>query len=212
VRPLEHGYTNDTRGDGAIVVKRYPGPLGGIRRITERAALTGVAGVLPVPRVIERDEPADGLVMEHVGGTHGQDLIDAGHAAAVLYSCGAMLRRLQEAFPGLVHGDYGPNNMLFQPATFAVTGILDWEWSHRPGDPVADLAWCEWIVRMHHPGETDALGQLFAGYGDRPPWPVRQAAALDKCQAMVEMLRDGDGAGGRRTWRHRIEITRSWSE
>jgi hypothetical protein len=26
MQPLRHGYTNDTRGDGTVVVKRYAGP------------------------------------------------------------------------------------------------------------------------------------------------------------------------------------------
>ena len=58
----------------------------------------------------------------------------------------------------LVHDDYGPNNMLFDPVTFATAAVLDWELAHTD-DPVADLAWCEWIIRMHHPGAVDQLEQ-----------------------------------------------------
>ena len=67
-----------------------------------------------------------------------------------------MLRRIQttdarliaeDAATGavLVHGDYGPNTVLLDPAAEQVTAIVDWEWAHV-GDPVEDLAWCEWIV------------------------------------------------------------------
>jgi hypothetical protein len=40
--------------------------------------------------------------------------------------------------------------------------VLDWEWAHR-GEPVEDLAWCEWIVlitALHDAGtdvDADAL-------------------------------------------------------
>jgi aminoglycoside phosphotransferase (APT) family kinase protein len=36
--------------------------------------------------------------------------------------------------------------------------VVDWEFAHL-GDPVEDLAWCEWIVRMHHPEHVDAPGE-----------------------------------------------------
>jgi Ser/Thr protein kinase RdoA (MazF antagonist) len=226
VQPLRHGYTNDTRTDGVVVLKRYAGPGDArARRSTEAAALSALAGVLPVPPLLHR--PAGALLMEHLDGRHGQELIDEGHAAAVLRACGAMLRRVQGAdvtavFSGidvpagsqvvLVHGDYGPNNLLLDPQTFAVTAILDWEWCH-PGGRVEDLAWCEWIVRMHHPGATGALDELFAAYGRRPPWPERRAAALAKCHTMLALARSGaDAAAGERHWRRNIEITRSWRE
>lgn len=57
--------------------------------------------------------------------------------------------------------------MLFDPTTFGVTAVLDWEWTH-PGEPVEDLAWCEWIIRMHHPSQVNALDGFFDAYGHRP--------------------------------------------
>ena len=38
----------------------------------------------------------------------------------------------------LVHGDLNPKNLLVDPATLAVTGVLDWEFAHA-GAPGADL-------------------------------------------------------------------------
>jgi Ser/Thr protein kinase RdoA (MazF antagonist) len=169
--------------------------------------------------------PVGGLRMEHISGVHGQELIAAGHAAAVLRSCGQMLRQIQSinvtvVFPEtphaldsvVVHGDYGPNNMLFDPVTFAVTAVLDWEWGHV-GDPVEDLAWCEWIIRMRHPETVGALEELFAGYGDRPSWVDRRAAALAMCRSMLALARvGGASAPGARRWQRRIDITESWTE
>lgn len=154
------------------------------------------------------------LVMGHVAGVHGQELVEQGSAAGVLSSCGVMLRRIQAVViegvrPGtvLVHGDYGPNNMLFEAATFAVAAVLDWEWAHA-GDPVEDLAWCEWIVRMHHPGEVAALGALFDGYGWRPRWEERQRWRIARCRELIRLV-DGDAAA---LWRERLAITEGWRE
>jgi Ser/Thr protein kinase RdoA (MazF antagonist) len=213
VHPLRHGYTNDTHGDGSVVIKRYTGPGAETRRSTERAMLGRLAGgAVPVPALLA--DPPGALHLAHVRGRHGQDLIDAGHAVPVLRSCGETLRRLQSvdaAAPGavLVHGDFGPNNMLFDPDTFAVTAVLDWEWS-RPGHPIEDVAWCEWIVRTHHPAAAGALDHFFAGYGRRPPWADRQAAAAARCRELLALF--APGTPGARQWRQRLNTTLAWTE
>ncbi|GAA4601463.1 aminoglycoside phosphotransferase (APT) family kinase protein [Actinoplanes octamycinicus] len=202
---MRHGYTNDTRRDGDVVIKRFQGPDAELRRATESRVLTRMAAAgVPVPDLIA--EPPGELWTRYVPGAHGQDLIDAGHAAAVLDSCGRTLTRLRT-----VHGDYGPNNMLFDPVTFATVAVLDWEWAHD-GDPIEDLAWCEWIVRMHHPHAAADLDALFTGYGHRPPWPARHAAMLAKCHAMrtVAAATAGPDSPAAHTWRHRIDLTESW--
>lgn len=203
MKALPHGYSHDTRGDGVTVVKRYRGPRAAERHATERAALLRLAGgPVPVPPVL--DSPPDVLVTGHLPGVHGQDLIQAGHTAEVLHSCGRALRLIPAP---LVHGDYGPNNTLYDPRTYAVTAVLDWEFSHD-GDPVEDLAWAEWIVRMHHPDQTPALDALFDGYGDRPPWHVRRGFMLAKCHSMLELPRL-DATGVER-WRQFLKITAEW--
>jgi aminoglycoside phosphotransferase (APT) family kinase protein len=180
-------------------------------------------GVVPVPGLI--DDPPGALRMHHVPGVHGQELIQAGHAAGVLRSCGQTLRQVQAVAASavfddvpvassvvVVHGDYGPNNMILNALTFATAAVVDWELAHV-GDPVEDLAWCEWIIRMHHPEVVDELPWLFVGYGDRPSWSKRQAAMLAKCRSMLALPRPGGAAAsGARRWRHNIEVTGSWTE
>ena len=136
MQPLRHGYTNDTRGDGTIVVKRFTGPDAPRRWATERDLLTLLAGRLPVPAVLA--VRTGELHLAHLGGRHGQELIEAGWAGPVLCSCGGTVLRLAAA--DVTHGDYGPNSLLFDPDTGAVTGILDREWGRRVADPVDDLA------------------------------------------------------------------------
>jgi aminoglycoside phosphotransferase len=233
VHLMRHGYTNDTRGDGAVVVKRYVGPAALARRDRERSMLERLRGVLPVATIVESgptsDDDACLLQMSHLDGVHGQELIDDGRGRTVLRSCGEMLRQLQSiplslVFPNvdhaaggvLVHGDYGPNNMLFDPRTVVVTGLLDWEWAHV-GRPIEDLAWCEWIVRMHHPGDAYALDELFEAYGDRPPWSERRAEMVRRCQELLKLPRPPSGTTDAgdvavEQWRQRVRITESWAE
>jgi tRNA A-37 threonylcarbamoyl transferase component Bud32 len=206
VQPLRHGYTNSTTGDGKTVVKRYLGVDWQNRRTTEASMLLLLPDDFPAPALIDLSGPT--LTMGFLPGVQGQELIEAGDAVPVLRSCGEMLRRVQAlglATPVLVHGDYGPQNMLFDPDTFAVTAVLDWEWAHG-GDPIEDLAWAEWIVRTHHPSEVGALDALFEGYGGRPAFGERRTAALVKCRQM----RERPGAGS--VWQRRIEATAAWAE
>jgi aminoglycoside phosphotransferase (APT) family kinase protein len=136
-----------------------------------------------------------------------------------------MLRRLHAIDPAvagvqdceqpaavLVHGDYGPNNVLLDPAAQQVTAIVDWEWVHA-GDSVEDLAWCEWIVRMHHPRDRTALGALFGAYGFAPAWPARQAAMLAQCRAQLDLCeRWQPGSEHVHRWQQRLATTESWTE
>ena len=219
MRPLPHGYTNDTRADGRVVVKRYDGPNAQQRRERERLMLTRLHGRVPVPE--PRDSAnAAGLAMAFMPGVHGQDLIDAGHAGPVLRACGRALRDIHrldvaatlpgEVGPVVVHGDYGPNNVLLDPGTFTVTAVLDWEWAHA-GQPLEDLAWCEWIVRMHHPAQASALDAFFAAYGSRPPWPERHHAMVQRCRELVELVQ-GWRRDAAQMWRDRLQQTSEWVE
>jgi aminoglycoside phosphotransferase (APT) family kinase protein len=72
----------------------------------------------------------------------------------------------------LVHGDYGPNNVLVDPDARQVTAVLEWDLVHV-GDPLKGLAWCEWVVRMIHPDHVDALDGCFNAYGHRLAWAAR---------------------------------------
>ncbi len=189
---LPHGYTNETWRDGDVVTKRYVGAGADARRGLEQRILEAVAGRLPVPRVVGWSAEPPSLRLAWVAGRHGQELIDEGHGAAVLATCGRLLRRLQDApapdvrgvtgeGPVLVHGDFGPQNVLLRGDGDAPAAVLDWELVHR-GEPVEDLAWTEWIVREHHPAAARHLPALFAGYGHRPPWSDRHAAMVAACR------------------------------
>jgi aminoglycoside phosphotransferase (APT) family kinase protein len=183
--------------------------------------LEWLRGRLPVPEVYAT-LPGE-LTMPFLPGEHGQDLIERGHARPVLRACGQLLRALHAIpvaglkLPGpagrvLAHGDFGPNNTLLDPATFTVTALVDWEFAHL-GDPVEDLAWCEWIVRAHHPVHREALEDFFAGYGGPiPAWPQRQAAIVTRCEQLVQFCWRWEPNGpGVALWAERAAIAARWS-
>ena len=99
---LPHGYTNATGRRDGLVCKAYLGPDPEQRRRTERAALTGLRGILPVPEL--RGEGDGELYLEEVAGRHGQEVLEAGRAARLLRLCGELRRRLSEVDPARVPG------------------------------------------------------------------------------------------------------------
>jgi aminoglycoside phosphotransferase (APT) family kinase protein len=217
MRRLNHGYTNATVGDDTKVIKTYAGPRAALRAEREYTALAALAGSLPVPAVLGRAPGT--LTLAFVAGAHGQELIDAGYADRVLDACGSVLRKIHAA--GFGHGDFGPNNTLLDPDSLEVTAVLDWEFSSAGRvDPVVDLAWCEWIVRMHHTGEAAAIPALYAGYGTSFPWRERQAPMVRRCAELIEFTHEliefthewEQGGPSEALWRERLDATATWSE
>ncbi|MFD2080176.1 Phosphotransferase enzyme family protein [Actinopolymorpha cephalotaxi] len=237
MRPLPHGYTNRTVGDGSVVVKEYAGPDARGRRRREQMVLDRLAGTIPLPPLVSAGDLR--LTTGFVRGTHGQDLLAPSEpphrAAAVLAACGRTLREIHSVDPArlsglptsdgapavpdlpggtvLVHGDYGPNNLLLDPANTAVTAVLDWEFAHL-GSAIEDVAWCEWIVRTHHPDRTPLLGEFHAAYGGPPyAWPARRAVMVARCHALEAFCtRWKLGGEGARQWSRRAAVTAAWPE
>ena len=75
--------------------------------------------------------------------------------------------------PGIIHGDIGTPNMLFEPGPPArLTALIDWELS-TIGDPLIDLAWfCNGLRDERWPQEVHA-----DGLSDPTHWPTRQELA-----------------------------------
>ena len=218
---LRHGYTNLTRRlPGARVEKRYEGPGRYERAAREHACLVGLAHRLPVPEVIARDPAVPLLIVREAPGTHGQDVIDAGRAAEVLRLLGATLASLQQvptrAVPGLagtgpviVHGDFGPQNVLIEGGR--ITALVDWEFAHV-GQPVEDLAWAEWIVRMHHPDATDALPALLDAADLGMSWSARHEAMVARCEELIALSSAAGSPDTLALWRVRLRATERWLE
>jgi thiamine kinase-like enzyme len=176
-----------------------------------------LAGKFPVPPLLDHDDSR--IVVGYLAGVPGQELLER-KPVPVLQEVGRVARRLHGLDLGgslgqpmersvLVHGDFGPQNMLFDSSD-QVTAVVDWEFAHV-GHPIEDLAWAEWIVRTHHPHLIDALGALFDGYGIHPPWSQRHSAMLATCAGLLAFARrwSAESAG---VWQRRIEATAAFAE
>ncbi|MBB6022290.1 aminoglycoside phosphotransferase (APT) family kinase protein [Paenibacillus sp. JGP012] len=68
-----------------------------------------------------------------------------------------VLSTLDQREQTLIHGDYGPHNvMLSEHSMF----ILDWEWAGW-GNPLLDVAWVVWFVHLHYPHMAKELSEVF---------------------------------------------------
>ena len=217
---MPHSYTNVTTTDGSTVIKSYQGPDAAQRCVREATVLSALAGRLPVPPVLDRKDAC--LTLGFLPGAHGQELIDSGMAGPVLDACGRMLRRIYSVGLSavlvvtprsnssvLVHGDYGPQNVLLDPAAGDITAVVDWEWAHA-GDQLEDSSWCEWIIRMHHPSHVRSFGRFFDAYGEHPAFAARHHAMIARCRALLAVSEQRDREGqDTRLWRQRVQITQS---
>ena len=219
---LPHGHTNRTRRVGNHIEKRYEGTDSIDRAEREFTSLTGLVGRCPVPEILEFDPSTGVLVVTEISGRHGQELIDQGLAAQVLRLIGGQLSGLQSldpsTVPGLkgkgdviVHGDFGPQNMMFLLDPIRVCGVLDWELAHV-GSAVEDLAWAEWIIRTHHPGAVRDLPELFAGSGLSFGWSDRQAAMVRQCSHHLAYCETSGFDTAANEWRQRLKATEGWNE
>lgn len=217
--PLPHAYTNDVTARGGLVTKAYRGPDAARRQRREELAIRSVADRLPVATIVD-SRPGE-LVLARVPGRHGQERIDRGEGEAVMFGLGRLLREVQAVSPRfldefrgagvLVHQDFGPNNVLFAEQDDAIALLADWEWS-TVGSPITDLAWAEFILRMHHPEQRACLPALFDGYGRRPAWRERQAAMADRATALETWVRSHRGAEAAATWHRRSRAIERWRE
>jgi Phosphotransferase enzyme family len=218
---LRHGFTNRTRRlAGGRVQKEYTGSNRFERAAYERACLVRLRGTLPVPLILASDEQNPLLIMVEAAGLHGQDLVDAGRAPELLGLLGVFLHELQQLSPATVpelagtggviaHGDFGPQNVLVDG--HRITAVVDWEFAHL-GQPVEDLAWAEWIVRMHHPSALDALAALHRGAQLSPNWSARHDAMLARCRQLIVFCEQNQEPAGVQLWRERLRATEEWVE
>ena len=163
------------------------------------------------------------MTTRFVPGINGRVALAERDTADVLKVSGQTLRLLQavptrtvfeDAPDGLVvvHGDFGPNNLVVDPGTGQVAAVVDWEWCH-PGESVEDVAWCEWTIRAHHPEYVHLLGAFFDAYGATPPWAERHAAMITNLRQLLAFAVDRDGDSPTVTARMtQLRATEQWSQ
>jgi aminoglycoside phosphotransferase (APT) family kinase protein len=114
-------------------------------------------------------------------------------------AAGAQLARIPDAFAGrpavLAHGDWVPVNVLVRGR--GVVGVVDWEQA-RLADPLFDLAWWSWIIRVHHPDRYGAaMPALFETAGVTLDEPTLERCRLLVVARLLEVAGAGPGRGPR---------------
>jgi tRNA A-37 threonylcarbamoyl transferase component Bud32 len=208
---LAHGFTNESWRRGDRIYKRYLGNDASERLRVEVDTIHMVTPTMPVPQIVEVNESELLVVFGLVDGRHGQELIDQGRGERVLGAAGRMLRRMHTEYPGLVHGDYGPQNLLLDNDGAEIIGVVDFEFAHN-GVAIEDLAWAEWIVRTYHPAAIRYLDTLFDEYSQKPSWSDRQATMMTRCMELIEICTAWGDKSAADGWRRRAAVTRDWEE
>jgi len=84
----------------------------------------------------------------------------------------------------LVHSDLNPKNLLVDPESLAVTGLVDWEFAHA-GSPYADLG--NLLRFERQPAFADAVVGEYAARLDVDPRRARRLAWAADLFALVEL-------------------------
>jgi aminoglycoside phosphotransferase (APT) family kinase protein len=107
----------------------------------------------------------------------------------------------------LVHSDVNPKNLLVDPGTLVVTGLLDWEFAHA-GHPFTDLGN---VLRFdRRPAYTDAVLAVWCDRRGGTPAGARETARAADLWALVDLAaRRGQNPVADRAHAHLVAIARS---
>lgn len=218
INNLKHGYTNQTTKIGKIAEKTYNGPGSANRWAAEVTLLTYLKDKFPVPNLVNANIHG-GIQTSWINGFHAQDLLQEDQGEVVMAVLGDLLKKLQQIpaeelvgkIPGngtcLVHGDFGPQNLILFQKSRQPAAMLDWEWSHL-GSPVEDVAWVEWIMRMHHQSQLKYISTFFDHYENLPEWSLRQEAMILQCKRHLEFAHLEGKRKNIQIWQNRMVMTR----
>jgi aminoglycoside phosphotransferase (APT) family kinase protein len=187
---LVTSYLPGVRGDLLLADLDEPGLTTLGTRLGEvLVTLAGIAMLQAGPFIdgrltVGRFEGADGLegwVEQHESALEWP--------VAELTGLRAVARRAQELLDGvgrvcLVHSDFNPKNLLVDPGTLRVTGLVDWEFAHA-GNPFTDVGN---LVRFdRHPAFVEAvLAAYSSGRGGASSHSLDLARAAD-LWALIEL-------------------------
>lgn len=219
---LPHGYTNNTRLENQVVVKAYSGANAHSRFLTELVMYQQLQDMAFMSELLGYDQDARSISTRYIEGRHAQDLLEE-HCDIVPFTLGKLARELQsieidtvvkaKRNPSdvLVHGDFGPQDLLFASGALAKFYLVDWEWAHF-GDRFEDIAWAEWIIRMHYDANPQMITSLYRGFGIVPPWNKRHELMVHKCEHILDFAKRDANAQAISMWIDRVERVKSFRE
>jgi aminoglycoside phosphotransferase (APT) family kinase protein len=134
---------------------------------------------------------------------------ELGWAQDLLDSLGAVAERAQELLDEvgrtcLVHSDANPKNVLVDPETLKVTGLLDWEFAHS-GHPHTDLGN---LLRFdREPAYADAVLSAWCARRGTDPTETLELARAADLWALVDLAaRKGENPIADRAHEHLVAI------
>jgi aminoglycoside phosphotransferase (APT) family kinase protein len=133
-----------------------------------------------------RVEPFDGDLPGWVE-QHREDLTRQDWSAGELADLAALAERAQGLLDtvdrvSLVHSDLNPKNLLLDPETLVVTGVLDWEFAHA-GHPYTDLGN---VLRFDREPAYEA--GVLAAWEARHGTPAEEARDLARCADLAALV------------------------
>jgi aminoglycoside phosphotransferase (APT) family kinase protein len=108
-------------------------------------------------------------------------LAGAAQSPPALERLAALLRRGWEGRSvavGWVHGDFWPGNVIFDPDTLSVRGIIDWEWAGPRELPAHDVCYLVIQARMLATGRE--LGAVIRALVEGAPWEPAERKLLEE--------------------------------
>jgi Ser/Thr protein kinase RdoA (MazF antagonist) len=148
------------------------------------------------------DDGLPGFVASHADAV-GPDLAD--RLEAVAADAQALLDGVGRTC--LVHSDLNPKNLLVDPDTLAVTGLLDWEFAHS-GCPVTDVGN---LLRFDRkPAYADAVLAAWCERRGTDPVETLELARAADLWALVDLAaRHGQNPVADRAHEHLVAIART---
>ena len=219
---LPHGYTNNTYLVDKTVRKTYSGADAQNRFYTELTIYQKLQDESFMPQLLHYNEETFTIATRYIDTQHGQDLLKE-HPIQVPFALGELAKQLQtvqldaigkqkrKKGQVLVHGDFGPQNVLFGQTSTSKPYLVDWEWAHF-GDEYEDVAWAEWIIRMHYNANQQMLKSLHDGFGMVPPWKIRHSAMLRNCERILDFAKRDGNMAAISIWEARVVQVKSFIE
>jgi hypothetical protein len=146
----------------------------------ERAVAEAAAVIGELHRRTSSPVVVDGPLVDRWIGKRLEVLVPATRDRAPLDRVGTVLAGWWEgqSLPvSWVHGDFWAANVMFDPETVAVTGVIDWEWAGPCEPPAHDLLYLLIQARMLAAGRE--FGDVVSALLDGASWTSLEQAILE---------------------------------
>jgi aminoglycoside phosphotransferase (APT) family kinase protein len=146
----------------------------------ERMVAKAAAAIGELHRLTSSPMVVDGPPLDHWIGKRLEVLVPATRDRARLDRVGAVLAGWWEGRSLLVswiHGDFWPANVMFDPETLAVTGVIDWDRAGPCEPPAHDLLYL--LIHARMLADRREFGEVVSALLDGAPWTAPERAILE---------------------------------